>query len=109
MTTALALRANTLPAPQAGRLESYLQTVGRIPVLTPEAEQALAETTADILVLTGEYDTTVSQDVGILVIEKGLGNNNWVHMPKATHLIPYDIDTAIREEAMERTVSWLSL
>ena len=87
----------------------YPRQLRQLSLIRREAEQALAETTADILVLTGENDTTVSQDVGILVIEKGLGNNNWVHMPKATHLIPYDIDTATREEAMERTVSWLSL
>ncbi len=42
MTTALALRNTSLPAPLAGSLETYLQTVGRIPVLSPEEEQALA-------------------------------------------------------------------
>ena len=30
MTTALALRANSLPAPLAGSLETYIQHVGRI-------------------------------------------------------------------------------
>lgn len=87
----------------------YPRQLRQLSLIRREAEQSLAATTADILVLTGEHDTTVSQDVGKLVIENGLGNNNWVHMPNATHLIPYDIDAATREEAMERTVSWLSL
>ena len=43
MTTALALRPTGLPAPLAGSLDTYLQTVGRIPVLTPEQEHDLAE------------------------------------------------------------------
>ena len=42
MTTAVALRHSSLPAPLAGSIEAYLQYVGRIPVLTPEEEQALA-------------------------------------------------------------------
>ena len=43
MSTAVALRYSSLPAPLAGSLEAYLQYVGRIPVLTPEEEQVLAQ------------------------------------------------------------------
>ena len=42
MTTALALRANSWPAPLAGSLDTYIQHVSRIPVLDVAAEQVLA-------------------------------------------------------------------
>lgn len=47
MTTALALRANSLPAPMAGSLDSYIQQVGRIPVLDVAEEQRLARQLMD--------------------------------------------------------------
>ena len=42
MTTAVALRANTLPAPLAGSLDAYIQHVSRIPVLDVAEEQRVA-------------------------------------------------------------------
>jgi len=42
MTTALALRANSWPAPLAGSLDSYISHVSRIPVLDVAEEQQLA-------------------------------------------------------------------
>jgi hypothetical protein len=50
----------------------------------------------------------VDKHAGKIVVELGSGKNNWVHLPLATHLIPYDIDENTREEAMQRTISWLS-
>jgi RNA polymerase sigma-32 factor len=38
----LAPRYGSFPAPLAGSLETYIQSVGRIPLLTPEQESALA-------------------------------------------------------------------
>ena len=42
MATALALRANSWPAPLAGSLDTYIQHVSRIPVLDVAEEQRLA-------------------------------------------------------------------
>ena len=47
MTTALALRASSFPAPLAGSLETYIQHVGRIPVLETAEEQAVARQLKD--------------------------------------------------------------
>lgn len=43
MTTAIALRPTAMPMPLSGSLEAYMASVGRIPVLDPDAERALAE------------------------------------------------------------------
>lgn len=86
----------------------YLRQIRQLGLIQREAVASLSETTADILVLTGEKDSVVDKRAGILVVELGAGKNNWVHLPKATHLIPYDIDEQTREEAVERTISWLS-
>ena len=42
MTTAVALRANSLPAPLVGSLETYIHHVSQIPVLNVDEERALA-------------------------------------------------------------------
>lgn len=77
-------------------------------LLMREALKALTGSESDILVMTGGEDTVVDRQVGTMVLEMGNGRNNWIHLEKGTHLIPYDIDEGTREEAMERTVSWLS-
>ena len=46
-STALALPLAALPVPLAGSLDSYIQSVSRIPVLEPEKEQALARRLRD--------------------------------------------------------------
>ena len=46
-TLALAPRAATMPMPLSGSLESYIQSVSRIPVLDPEVETALARRLRD--------------------------------------------------------------
>lgn len=43
MNTALATRPASMPMPLSGSLESYISSVGRIPVLAPEAERELAD------------------------------------------------------------------
>lgn len=76
--------------------------------LRKTAADLLPSMQTDTLVFTGGEDQTVPQEAGILVVNKGIGKNNWIHLPKATHLIPYDRDAASREEAMDRTVSWFT-
>lgn len=86
----------------------YPRQLRQLGCIQREAISALTETTADILVMTGEKDAVVDKSAGSMVVELGGGKNNWVHLPEATHLIPYDIDDKTREEAMQRTISWLS-
>lgn len=85
----------------------YFTQLRDLSMISRKARKALSSISTDILVLTGELDTTVGTDVGPMVVELGGGRNNWVHLEKATHLIPYDIDEDTREEAMSRTVEWL--
>lgn len=86
----------------------YPRQLRELALIKDEAVKALASLETDTLVCTGGEDVTVPQDAGILVVQEGKGNNNWLHLPKATHLIPYDFDNSSRIEAMERTVVWLS-
>tara|TARA_R110002124_G_scaffold138929_1_gene303027 strand:- start:309 stop:1184 length:876 start_codon:yes stop_codon:yes gene_type:complete len=46
-STTLALRPAALPVPLAGSLDSYIHSVSQIPVLEPEAEQAMARRLRD--------------------------------------------------------------
>ena len=86
---------------------NYPGQVYELEKIRRQAVDSLSEVVADTLVFTGGEDLTIPQSAGILVLNEGKGKNNWVHLPKATHLIPYDRDDATREEAMDRTVSWL--
>ena len=47
LSTTLALRPAALPVPLAGSLDSYIHSVSQIPVLEPEAEQAMARRLRD--------------------------------------------------------------
>lgn len=79
----------------------------QLELIRREAISLLPETQSDILVFTGGLDTTVDSSVGTMVVELGSGQNNWIHLEKATHLIPYDIDDTTRNEAMNHTIQWL--
>ncbi|WP_420467957.1 RNA polymerase sigma factor RpoH [Panacagrimonas sp.] len=46
-STAIALRQAAFPVPLTGSLDAYIQSVGQIPVLAPEAEQQLARRLRD--------------------------------------------------------------
>jgi RNA polymerase sigma-32 factor len=45
--TALAVRPTSLPMPLSGSLDAYIQSVGRVPLLTPEEETRLAHKLRD--------------------------------------------------------------
>lgn len=93
-----------------GQYWSYIfprQTLELVKIMDASRE-ALKKVTSDILVITGGEDATVPQDVGPLVVEEGGGENLWLHLPQATHLIPYDYDEKSRKEAMDQTVAWLT-
>ena len=85
----------------------YFRQLRSLSIIRNMAVRALAHTSSDILVLTGELDRTVGTECGPMVLELGGGRNNWVNLPECTHLIPYDIDDGNREEARRRTVEWM--
>ncbi|MFA5468715.1 MAG: alpha/beta fold hydrolase [Sphaerochaetaceae bacterium] len=86
----------------------YPRQVLELIAIMDEAQRVLPQVKCDILVITGGDDATVPQDVGPLVVRQGGGENLWVHLPLATHLIPYDWDENSRLEAMSQTVAWLN-
>ena len=55
--TALAVRRNSLPVPMAGSVDAYIQSVSRIPLLTPEEETQLARRLHD------EHDLGAAQQL----------------------------------------------
>jgi RNA polymerase sigma-32 factor len=55
--TALAVRPASLPMPLSGSLESYIQSVSRVPLLTPEEESRLAHRLRD------EHDLGAAQQL----------------------------------------------
>lgn len=87
---------------------NYPRQIYELEKLRREAVKVLPSMETDTLVFTGGEDPTIPQSAGSMVLNEGKGKNNWVHLPKGTHLIPYDRDDLTREEAMDRTVSWLT-
>ena len=85
---------------------NYPKQVHQLDLIRIEAARVLSSLSNDILVFTGGKDAVIPQEAGTMVVKEGKGNNQWVHLPKGTHLIPYDKDEDSREEAMERTVGW---
>ncbi len=86
----------------------YPRQVLELVKIMEASQEALKRVTSDILVITGGLDEAVPQDVGPLVVRQGAGKNQWLHLPQATHLIPYDYDEKSRLEAMSQTVAWLT-
>ncbi|MCH3907557.1 MAG: alpha/beta fold hydrolase [Sphaerochaeta sp.] len=73
-----------------------------------EAVKALDAVKADTLVLTGGKDDAVDRKAGEMVAAKPLGKNRHVHLPNATHLIPYDKDKASQDQGMGEIVTWFT-
>ncbi len=86
----------------------YRQTAG-LERLRRKILPLLPEMRTETLVFTGGEDAVISEETGALV-EKGMKgeNNRWVHLQRATHLIPYDKDDASRDQAMQETILFLS-
>ena len=87
----------------------YPRQIRQLALLQREAVSLLDETSTDFLVITGGLDTTVSDDSGRMVEAVDPKRNRWVHLEQATHMIPYDIDDASRDRAMDETVAWLDV
>ena len=87
----------------------YPRQLRQLALLRREAVSLLGETRTEFLVITGGLDTTVSDDAGRMVEAVGSNSNRWVHLERATHMIPYDIDDSSRNQAMDETVTWLTV
>jgi carboxylesterase len=85
----------------------YPRQLRQLELIRREAVQQLPESTSNILVITGGDDATVPKDVGQMVVDVGCGENRWVHVEHATHMIPYDYHNDARKQAMEETLNWL--
>jgi carboxylesterase len=86
----------------------YPRQLRQLELIRREALQQLPETTSNILVITGGEDATVPKEVGQVIVDVGGGENRWIHLEKATHMIPYDYHESTREQAMEETLTWLN-
>jgi len=72
-----------------------------------QAVACLDHLAADTLIISGGLDKTVPQSSSRLVTEKAKGRNLHLHIPAASHLMPYDKDLPAQNKAMETVVSWL--
>ena len=70
-TTALALRPRSLPMPLAGSLDVYIQSVSRIPLLSPEEENRLARELHDDMNLEAAQKLVLSNLRFVVHIARG--------------------------------------
>ena len=84
----------------------FIQKLRDLYQLQRMGRRALAQVKVPTLVITGGHDIAVPRSVGAMVEERCAGQVKWLHLPMATHLIPYDIDAGERERAMEELVGW---
>ncbi len=73
-----------------------------------QAVACLDHLVADTLIISGGLDKTVPQAASRLVMEKAHGSNKHLHIPAASHFMPYDKDLPAQDKAMESVVSWLA-
>lgn len=71
-----------------------------------QAVAALDHLKADTLIISGGLDKTVPQEASRLVVERGKGENKHLHIPAASHFMPYDKDLPAQNRAMESVVNW---
>jgi len=71
--SSLALRTATLPSPLSGSLDAYIQSVGRIPVLSPEEETHLARRLHDEQDLGAAQHLVLSNLRFVVHIARGYG------------------------------------
>lgn len=82
-----------------------LKQINELFKLRKEATRLLSKVCADTLVLTGGKDPTVPEHVGAMIAAKTRGPVRHVHLPEASHLIPYDPNAAERTKAMNEILS----
>lgn len=75
--------------------------------LAKEAKRVLPSVKADTLSLSGGLDKAVWESSSVLVTDKPMGKNKHLHIPKATHLMPYDKDKVVQDQAMYAIRDWM--
>ncbi|HHT81167.1 MAG TPA: alpha/beta fold hydrolase [Spirochaetales bacterium] len=71
-----------------------------------QAVACLDNLKADTLAISGGLDKTVPQSASRLASEKPKGKNRHLHIPAASHLMPYDKDLPAQNKVMESVVDW---
>lgn len=85
---------------------TFPSAVWELEKIRRQAVASLDHLEADTLVISGGLDKTVPQAASRLVMEKGRGSNRHLHIPAASHFMPYDKDLSAQNKAMESVVSW---
>lgn len=85
----------------------YLDQIKDLGKISKESRMALKQNNSSILVFTGSDDIRVPPKAGKLILDHNSEKNRWIHLDKATHLIPYDIEDEVRQRALKETLSWL--
>lgn len=71
-----------------------------------QAIASLDNLKADTLVISGGLDKTVPQSASRLVAEKPKGDNKHLHIPAASHFMPYDKDLPAQDKVVKSVVDW---
>ena len=85
----------------------YPKTVWELERVRKQAVACLDHLKADTLSISGGLDKTVPQQASTVATEKPWGKNKHLHIPAASHLMPYDKDRSAQDEAMLAVVEWL--
>ncbi|MFA6784040.1 MAG: alpha/beta fold hydrolase [Sphaerochaeta sp.] len=84
----------------------YPKTVWELERVRRQAVACLDHLKADTLSISGGLDKTVPQQASTIATQRPLGTNKHIHIPAASHLIPYDKDRSAQDEAMKAVVDW---
>lgn len=86
----------------------FVRKVWQLNALAKQARSLLPSVKADALSLSGGLDVAVCERSSVMVEQKPLGVNKHIHLPNATHLIPYDKDQASQDAGMRAIVDWFT-
>lgn len=73
-----------------------------------QAVACIDHLSANTLSISGGLDKTIPKQASLLATDKRKGVNRHLHLPKASHLIPYDKHKESQDEAMEAVVAWIT-
>ncbi|MDT4762386.1 alpha/beta fold hydrolase [Sphaerochaeta sp. PS] len=84
----------------------YPKAVWELERVRRQAVASLGHLLSDTLVISGGLDKTVPQKASALVTDRGKGKNRHLHIPAASHFMPYDKDLAAQDTAIKSVVEW---
>ncbi len=83
-----------------------VKQINQLRLLQKRAHRALKDVSGELLVITGGKDLSVPQSVGELLVTRTSAHTKVLHLPDASHLIPYDPDSASRDKAMSSMIEF---